>query len=381
MKKTVSFAVTVCFLSALLCGCGEKDAITVSVFSRQTEEIISGAAEKYETDTGIHINIASENTDADIFEVSGVAGLEGIKGRCCDLSDSDACKSLASPGFALSDGKKVCAVPTGISCYAVAYSKKHIRYPEGITSFDDLLVTAEELDKEKQDSGLDFVFAPMPDDPYFLCGLLSLPIYGELSENDDYDSPLFAALNARQIAFRYSDEAKAFFDLLKGYSPGISDTETAYSYLNSGKSAFMIISSENAALLKNRGDIGILPVSFENDGSTAVLAGGKGFLAVNKNAPAKNIKAAKDFIDFLFRYGKPSFTDPFKEKTDDPDIIKITARNITDGDIKIIPVLSSAFPEDFCEPAGNAVKNYISGAVGWEETVNSLKELWKTERN
>lgn len=445
MKKRILSLILVLMtlsLSLTLTGCGKNGKYPVYFlnFKPESAAVYEEIAKEYEKEKGVTVKVvtAAANTYEQtlkseiaksnaptIFQLNGPIGYQSWKDYCLDLSDSKLYSYLNDKSLAITDGDGVYGIPYVVEGYGIIYNnaimEKYFALPNRkttinsaaeIKNFNTLKAVVEDMTANKDKLGIEGVFASTSlsagEDWRWQTHLLNIPIYHELNENIDYDDPTVAGLNAKEIAFRYSENYKNIFDLYLNNSItdknllGSKSTSDSMSEFALGKVAMVQngnwgwsqIANVNGNTVKNS-DIKFMPIytgvaGEEYDG---LCIGTENYLAINKNATDEQKKASLEFLDWLFssETGKKfvtqklDFITPFNtftenELPEDP-LAREIVRYMQDGNYTTVPWIFTSFPsENFKTEVGNSLLEYAQGSKKWEDVVKTVKDKWKSER-
>ena len=429
-------------LSFAMAGCGKNGKYPVYFlnFKPESAAVYEEIAKEYEKEKGVTVKVvtAAANTYEQtlkseiaksnaptIFQINGPIGYQSWKDYCLDLSDSKIYSYLTDKSLAITDGDGVYGIPYVVEGYGIIYNnaimqkyfalpnrKTTINSADEIKNFNILKSVVEDMTANKDKLGIEGVFASTSlsagEDWRWQTHLLNIPIYHELNENIDYDDPTLAGLNAKEIAFRYSENFKNIFDLYLNNSIteknllGSKSTSDSMSEFALGKVAMVQngnwgwsqIANVNGNTVKNS-DIKFLPIytgvaGEEYDG---LCVGTENYLAINKNATDEQKKASLEFLDWLFSSEtgknfvtkKLDFITPFNtftenELPEDP-LAREVVRYMQDGNYTNVPWVFTSFPsENFKTEVGNSLLEYAQGSKKWEDVVKTVKDKWKSER-
>lgn len=445
-KKIVSLILVIAtFLSVLLLsGCAKQDKAQVYFlnFKPESADVYKKIAEKYEKETGIKVKVSTaaantyeqtlkseiaKSSAPTIFQVNGPIGYESWKDYCLNIEDSEFASHLSDKSLAIkgNDGKGIYGVPYVVEGYGIIYNnaimKKYFSLPnrntdinsaDEIKNFDTLKAVVEDMTAHKSELGIEGVFASTSlasgEDWRWQSHLLNVPLYYELRDSDDYADPTIAGLNAKEIAFRYSDNYKNIFDLyinnsitekgvLGSKSTGDSMAEFALgkvAMVQNGNWAWSQISDVKGNTVKEE-DIKFMPIYIGAKGEEkqGLCVGTENYLAINKNATEEQQKASLDFLNWLFssKTGKEyvtkelGFVTPFDtfsvdELPTDP-LAREVVRYMNDDSKTSVPWVFTAFPSDvFKTKVGGDLLEYVQGNKKWEDVNETVKSVWKSER-
>lgn len=443
MKKIIVLCLSALLVISLAgCGRGKSADVYFLNFKPESANVYKEIAEKYEQETGVSVKVvtAAANTYEQtlkseiaksgaptIFQVNGPIGYQSWKDYCLNIENSDFAKLLSDDTLAIRDenGNGIYAVPYVVEGYGIIYNdeimKKYFALPNRATTIDSadrinnfatLKAVVEDMTAHKNELGIDGVFASTSlasgEDWRWQSHLLNVPIYYELRDSEDYNDPTIATLNAKELAFRYSQNYRNLFDLYinnsiteKGLlgSKSTSDSMAEFALsrvamVQNGNWAWSQIKSVNGNTVKPE-NIKFLPVYTGIDGeeNQGICIGTENYLAINKNASEDAQKKSLDFLYWLFSSStgkdyvtnKLDFITPFNSFTEqelpnDP-LAREVVRYMNDQTKQTIPWVFTAFPSDvFKTEVGGTLLEYVQGGREWKDVENKVKSMWKSER-
>ncbi len=446
MSKKIT-ALFLCLLVIVsLAGCGGSNGNKAEVyflnFKPESADVYKEIAKKYEEETGVKIKVSTaaantyeqtlkseiaKSSAPTIFQINGPIGYESWKDYCLNIENSDFAKLLSDDTLAIrdSDGKGVYAVPYVVEGYGIIYNnaimqkyfaltdrKTDITSADQIKNFETLKTVTEDMTAHKDQLGIKGVFASTSlssgEDWRWQTHLLNVPIYYEFRDSEDYSDPTIAGLNAKEIAFRYSENFKNIFDLYtnnsiteKGVlgSKSTSDSMAEFALgqvamVQNGNWAWSQINDVEGNTVKSD-DIKFLPIytGIEGEQEQGLCIGTENYLAINKNATEDQQKKSLDFLNWLFssetgkKYvtEKLGFVTPFnsfseEELPSDP-LAREVVRYMNDQNSVTVPWVFTAFPSDvFKTQVGGDLLEYVQGNKKWDELEKTVKSSWKSER-
>ena len=342
----------------------------------------------------------SSGDEPAIFNVGGPSSVEEYKEYLADLSDTKAVDAaLDGTLTAVQDGDKVLGLPFNQEGYGLIYNKNVFENAgikaEDIVTFEDLQKVVEKLDNQKEELGIDAVFALPAKELWVLGDHISNMFIAPEFNNDIQE-----AYQAKTIDFEKGDELKRYLDLQNEYSvqPILS--------LDYSQQVEQLFSLEKVAMIQQgnwvynsvydmdpdfaENGIGILPVPVEGfEGH--IPAGVPMFWAVNEKKDDKVVQASKDFLDWMYtsEAGKTAVLEDFKfipayknydaEKISDPLSKRIY--EFSEKGKTIEGWVYQATPTGWNqETLGVNLQKYLSGDMEWEEVIAKSKEKWEAER-
>ncbi|MDO4608159.1 MAG: ABC transporter substrate-binding protein [Clostridia bacterium] len=446
MSKKIT-ALFLCLLAIIsLAGCGGSGGNKADVyflnFKPESADIYKEIAQKYEEETGVKIKVSTaaantyeqtlkseiaKSSAPTIFQINGPIGYESWKDYCLNIENSDFARLLTDDTLAIrgKDGKGIYGVPYVVEGYGIIYNdaimKKYFALPDRktkitstdeIKSFETLKTVVEDMTAKKAELGIKGVFASTSlssgEDWRWQTHLLNVPLYYEFRDSEDHSDPTIAGLNAKEIAFRYSENFKNIFDLYtdnsiteKGVlgSKSTSDSMAEFALgqvamVQNGNWAWSQISDVEGNTVKES-DIKFLPIytGIKGEENQGICIGTENYLAINKNADESAQKKSLDFLYWLFssKTGKDyvtnklGFVTPFNsfseaELPGDP-LAREVVRYMNDENNVTVPWIFTSFPSDvFKTKVGGDLLEYVQGTKKWDDLTDTVKSSWKSER-
>jgi raffinose/stachyose/melibiose transport system substrate-binding protein len=438
-KRWFALVLAVVMAASLLAGCGSSGssgstagsaAASASAAAGSSAKAASGKvyylnfkpeqdkqwqdlAAKYTQETGVPVTVVTaaqgeyENTltaemaktDAPtLFQVNGPVGLHNWKDYCYDLSKSDIYGQLTSDSFALKDGSAVYGIAYVIETYGIIYNKALLTKAgykqEDITDFASLKKVADDIQARKDALGVKGAFTSAgmdsSSDWRFKTHLANLPIYYE------YKADGITSTDA--IKGTFLDNYKQIWDLY------ITDTTCAPAELSAktGDDAANEFANSQAVFYQNGtwaydqikgvGDdnLGMLPIYIGADGEKdqGLCTGSENFWCVNKNAPAEDIQATLDFINWCVTSDEGTsalandmgFVCPFKAAKESTNpLVKIANEYVTAGKTPVDWCFATMPSEEWKNGVGNALTAYAAGTGSWDGVKTAFVDGWASE--
>ncbi len=445
-KKILSLLLCISLLLSvmLLSGCGDRGSADIYFlnFKPESADVYQEIAKKYEEETGVSVKVvtAAANTYEQtlkseiaksgaptIFQVNGPIGYQSWKDYCLNIESSDFAKLLSDDTLAIRDanGEGIYAVPYVVEGYGIIYNdaimKKYFAFSdkavdidsaEQINNFDTLKAVVEDMTAHQSELGIDGVFASTSlssgEDWRWQTHLLNVPLYYEFRDSDDYADPTIAGLNAKEVAFRYSQNYRNLFDLYinnsiteKGLlgSKSTSDSMAEFALsrvamVQNGNWAWSQIKDVKGNTVAEE-DIKFLPLymGIAGEEDQGLCIGTENYLAINKNASEDAQQKSLDFLYWLFSSdtgkdyvtNKLGFVTPFNSFSEtqlpsDP-LAREVVRYMNDESTQTVPWIFTAFPSDvFKTEVGGSLLEYVQGGKEWKDVENTVKSMWKSER-
>ncbi len=342
------------------------------------------------------------------------------------MKDTELYSYLSDKDLAIKDGDGVYGIPYVVEGYGIIYNnaimekyfalenkKTDIKTVNEINSFDKLKEVVEDMTANKDKLGIKGVFASTSlssgEDWRWQTHLLNIPLYYEMTDDDNEKDPTLNLLDANEIKHKYSENFQNLFDLyinnsvtaktLLG-SKSVADSMAEFALgqaamVQNGNWGWSQISGVQGNTVKET-DVKMMPMytGIEGEGNQGICIGTENYLAINKNVSKESQDASIKFLEWLFsgetgkKYvtEKLGFITPFNtfresEQPSDP-LAREIIRYMADDSYKNIPWIFTAFPsEAFKKDVGSALLDYAQGAKKWEEVEKTVISKWKSERS
>lgn len=390
----------------------EKSKVTVEIFQAKVEikdQLESVAAKYMSKNPDVTINVTTvgggedwkaslqakflSGNAPDVFVVSGPQDCVDWLSKLADLSGTKCAANAYDTALAdvTIDGK-VYGVPFNMEGFGLIYNKGIFEKANidaaSINTWADLVAAVETLDSKKAELGLDAVFAQNCSQYQALSNMAAtIFLSPELKSGKN-------TLEAKNLDFTYGSEFKAYIDLLQKYGiqPSLSVTyaDQVSKYFCLGKVA--IIPQGNWIYNTVKGmdenlaaNMGVMGVPVDAAGIKDVYVNVPYYWVVNKESDAAVIKAATEFLDWLYTSdeGKDcvinelSFLPAYKGfenyKVNDPlsqDIYDYYAA----GDS--IPFIYNSYPAGFASEFADYIQAYIGGSIDWNTVISNAQASW-----
>lgn len=408
-------------------------------FKPEVAEIYGEIAKTYKEETGVTVKIVTAASDTyeqtltsevakkdapTIFQVNGPRGYQTWKNYCADLSDTKIYSYLSEKSLAIRDNGRVYGIPYVVEAYGIIYNKaitdkyfalstrqKTVNSMDEIINFETLKTVVEDMTKHKDELNIDGVFASTS----FSSGnqwrwhthLANIPMYYELSENEDYDDAVAAGLNSKEVAFKYSDYFKNTFDLyvnnsgtqkglLGGKSVNDSMSEFALgkvAMVQNGTWAYNDIKDLKGNVVKED-DIKLMPIytGIKGEEKQGLCVGTENYICINSKVSKEKQEASIAFLEWLFSSEKGKkyvteqlqFISPFstfsQNEAPDGPLAKEATRWMKKEDVATVPWIFTSFPSEvFKEDFGSALLEYTQGTADWDHVKQVFTSSWKSE--
>lgn len=323
MNKTFSFMMVVLLIAAFaLAGCGsakdknnsggkgKSSAPTLTIFNSKVEIVdqLEALTEEYTEETGVKVEVwgaagdkyaqqlqskLTSNQGPSIFSVK-VSEAEKLKSYLYDMSNEDYVKNIA-PNMELKVDDKIVGVPYGVEGYGLIYNKNMVN-PKDVTDYDSFVHTLEKF-KSEDINGLG-----MSEEDYFLIGhILNTPFALQ-------DDPIafIDKLNKGEVKMADTKEFQDFAKFMEAIKANTKNPlEVTYDGVigdfATGKTAMIHQGNWAYGMFEDYDldfEMGMMPFPLEGNDKLAVGVGNN--WAINGSADEDEIKAANDFLNWMF---------------------------------------------------------------------------------
>ncbi|WP_163578934.1 ABC transporter substrate-binding protein [Gracilibacillus saliphilus] len=333
-----------------------------------------------------------------IFLLGGLSDVEKYSEYLLDVSDMESAKTAIDGTL---DGASMDGTPYGIPLNIEGYGwmiNKDIFEragvdPSTINSYDKFVEAVETIDSQKEELGIDSVFAFSAKEDWVVSQFSShftAPEFG----ND-----VKTAFESDELNFEYGERMKEYTDLFNqyNYQPILSlDYSTSVEELFANDKAAIIhqgnwivptLNSMDESFAQEK--LGILPLFVSSDTEGKIVAGPSWYWGINKDHDEEVVEESKKFIDWMYTSdkGKELIVEDFKyvpshegydtDSISDPVSAEVY-QYLLDGKGKIWA--NNQYPDGFFSEALHPeFQKYIGEKQSWEEfedaTSNAFSEM------
>jgi len=306
---------------------GSGDEIVVDFFNQKPEiaSQLEGLAESYSEQTdnvrvtvttigdsegaaGLQARFTSGNPPA-LMMLGGISEVERYRDTLDEVSDLEVTDSmmdelLEGPQF---DGELL-ATPLNIEGFGYMYNTEIFDQagvnPDDIQTYDDFVSAVETLDSQKEELGIEEVFA-------FSGGSEASPNqFSAHFTSPEYNHSVIEGYQADELNWEYGDQMKKYTDLMNQYNvqPILSVTYSEsveqlfandqVAMIHQGNWIVPTLNGIDPEFVENK--LGILPVFGENDETGRIVAGAPWYVGINGDVDDSVNQAARDFLDWMY---------------------------------------------------------------------------------
>ncbi|SDX96064.1 raffinose/stachyose/melibiose transport system substrate-binding protein [Evansella caseinilytica] len=341
----------------------------------------------------------SSRDEPAIFLLGGLSDVEKYSKYLLDVSDMASAKAAIDGTL---QGATLAGTPYGIPLNIEGFGwmmNKDIFEragvdPDSIDSYDTFVEAVETIDSQKEQLGIDAVFAFSAMEDW---------VVSQFSNHftaPEFDNDVNVAYEAAELTFEYGDRMKAYTDLMNqyNYQPILSlDYSTSVEELFANDRAAMIhqgnwivpsLNSIDETFTQEK--LGILPLFTDSDDEGYISAGPSWFWGINKEKDDEVVEESKKFIDWMYtsEKGKERIVTDFQyvpahegydaDAITDP-VSKEVYEMLLDGKGRIWA--HNQYPDGFFSTAlFPEFQKYLGERITWEEFEEAASEKFKEMR-
>ncbi|MGN8648164.1 ABC transporter substrate-binding protein [Gracilibacillus sp. HCP3S3_G5_1] len=337
-KLLVGFLVLVLLMVLAACGSNENDdsadnqqgndEVVVELFNIKVEttDQLHSLIEEYESENEhVKINVTtvgggqdassalqakfSSGDEPAIFLLGGLSDTEKYSEYLLDVSDMESAKTAIDGTLqgATLDGTPY-GIPLNIEGFGWMINKEIFEKagvdPNTIDTYDKFVEAVETIDSQKEELGVDAVFAFSAMEDW---------VVSQFSNHftaPEFDNDVNVAYEATELNFEYGERMKAYTDLFNqyNYQPILSlDYSTSVEELFANDRVAIIhqgnwivpsLNSIDETFTQEK--LGILPLFTDSDNEGYISAGPSWFWGINKEKDDAVVEASKNFIDWMY---------------------------------------------------------------------------------
>lgn len=396
---------------------GEKVVIDIYQFKVEIKDQFEDLIKVYEDENpNIKINVKTvgggndygatlktafaSGDEPDIFNVGGPSSVEEYREYLADVSDTEAAaNAIEGTLLPVTDGEEVLGLPFNQEGYGLIFNKEVLEAagvnPEDIKTFADLEEATKTIDSQKDELGLDAVFALPAKELWVLGDHISNQFIAS-----DFDDDITKAYEADTIPFNKGNELKQYIDLQNDYSvqPVLSldysqQVEQLFSLgkvamIQGGNWIYNSVHDMDPDFAENNIDVMPVPVEgFEGK----MPAGVPQFWAINNKSDDNVVQASKDFLDWVYtsETGKTAVLEDFKfipaykdyDSSKIADPLSKTIYEYAESGETLEGWVYQAAPTGWTQEAlGVNIQKYLSGELEWEDVISQARDKWEAAR-
>lgn len=336
LSKGVKLSTSLLALFIVGCGNGEDDVesgttsdgeIIVEFFNqkpettRELEELAQKFSEENENvlieittvgsgegAAGLQAKFTSNNPPA-IMMLGGTSEIERYRDTLIDVADLEVTETMLSD---LLEGGRIedtqLAVPMNIEGFGWMYNKEIFEQAdvdaEAIETYDDFVEAVETLDSQKEELGLEAVFAFSGAENY---------IANQFAANftsPEYNHNTMEAYEATELAWEFGDRMQMYTDLVNeynvqpilsvDYSRSVEDlfVNDSVAMVHQGNWIVPTLNGIDPDFVEDK--LGILPVFGESDTEGRIVAGAPWYIGINSDMEQEVIDISIEFVNWMY---------------------------------------------------------------------------------
>ena len=346
---------------------------------------------------GLQAKFTSGNPPA-VMMLGGTSEIERYSDTLLEVNDLEVTDTVMDDLLegAMID-ESLLAVPMNVEGFGWMYNKEIFESagidPEDIENYDAFVEAVETLDSQKEELGIEEVFAFSGAEDY---------IANQFSAHftsPEYNHNILEAYEANELNWEYGDRMKAYTDLFNEYNVqpilGMNYSRSVeelfindqVAMVHQGNWIVPTLNGLDPNFVEEK--LGILPVFGENNESGRLVAGAPWYIGINSDMEEELVQAAREFVDWMYLseegqealvnemqlippqdgYEVESITDPVSQiiyqEMLDGNTSAMTHNQYPDGWFQLV-----LFPE---------FQRYLDGYSTWEEfeenTSNGFTEM------
>ena len=306
-----------------------------------------------EGSAGLQARFSSGDEPA-LMMLGGLPEVERYSDSLIDVSELDVTDTLIDGTL---EGGTIDDIPLGIPLNLEGFGWMYNREifeeaginPDSIQSYDDFAEAVETLDSQKEELGIDEVFAFSGGENY---------IANQFSANftsPEFNESIIESYEAKELNWEYGDQMKKYTDLFNqynvqpiltvDYSRSVEElfVNDKVAMVHQGIWIVPTLNDIDPSFAKEK--LGLLPVYGESDTEGKIIAGAPFYIGVNKNLDDAVVEESKNFLDWMYtsEEGKEMIT----------------------GDLAFVPAQEGYEPEDISDPVSQELyRALLAGETG-----------------
>jgi len=346
---------------------------------------------------GLQAKFTSGNPPA-VMMLGGTSEIERYSDTLLEVNDLEVTDTVMDDLLegAMID-ESLLAVPMNVEGFGWMYNKEIFESagidPEDIENYDAFVEAVETLDSQKEELGIEEVFAFSGAEDY-----IANQFSAHLT-SPEYNHNILEAYEANELNWEYGDRMKAYTDLFNEYNVqpilGVNYSRSVeelfindqVAMVHQGNWIVPTLNGLDPNFVEEK--LGILPVFGENNESGRLVAGAPWYIGINSDMEEELVQAAREFVDWMYLseegqealvnemqlippqdgYEVESITDPVSQiiyqEMLDGNTSAMTHNQYPDGWFQLV-----LFPE---------FQRYLDGYSTWEEfeenTSNGFTEM------
>lgn len=347
---------------------------------------------------GLQAKFTSGNPPG-IMMLGGTSEIERYSDTLLDVSDLEVTDTVMEDlleGAMIDDS--LLAIPMNVEGFGWMYNKEIFEEadinPENIETFGDFVKAVEKLDEQKENLGIQEVFAFSGAEDY---------IANQFSAHftsPEFDHSILEAYEATELNWEYGDQLEAYTDLVNEYNIqpilGVTYSQSVeelfindeVAMVHQGNWIVPTLNGIDPDFVDEK--LGILPVFGENNETGKIVAGAPWYIGINNELDEELREAAMNFVDWIYLSdeGQEIIVNEMQlippqegyevENITDP-VSQIIYQEMLDG--KTSAMAHNQYPDGWFQLVlFPEYQRYLDGYSTWEEFEKNTSEGFKEMR-
>lgn len=412
-------------LVLFLTGCSSADTSVegqgeniVELFNQKPEitEQLEKLAEAYESENpgtdliittigsgegtaGLQAKFTSGNPPA-LMMLGGTSEIDRYSRVLANLEDMEIVETMLPDlleGGQIED--QMLGLPMNIEGFGYMYNKQIFEEvgidPETITTYDAFQEAVERLDQQKEELGIDEVFAFSAGEDYIINQ------FSVHFTSPEFDHSMIDAYLSPDLDWQYGEQMKKYTDLMNeynvqpilnvNYSQSVEElfVNDRVAMVHQGNWIVPTLNGIDPEFVQDK--LGILPVFGEDDETGRIVAGAPWYWGVNKEMPEATVEEAKNFLTFMYTsdVGRDIIVEEMNmippqsgyevESITDP-VSQVIYQQMLDGETSAM--MHKQYPNGWMQLIlYPEYQRYLEGLSTWEEFEENTGNSWEELRH
>lgn len=340
----------------------------------------------------------SSGDEPDVFSLAGPSELQDYQDFAEDVTDLAATENALEgtlDGITVDDS--VYGIPFNQEGYGLIYNKSVFEEAgvdaESIETYEDLEEAVTTLDSQKEELGIEGVFALPGAEAWVMGNHLSNAFI-----SPEFNHDVMEAYESDSVAFENGDQFQQVLDLQNEYSIqptlNMDYSQQVEQYFSLGDAAMIQQGDWIYPTLQQmdeefaESNVGIIPIPVEGEEGN-IPVGVPNYWVINSNAEEEVKEAAKDFFDWMYASEEGieivqeqlNFI-PAHDNFDPEEISSSLSRDIYEYALNenVSGWAFLGYPTAWGDDLGAHVQEYMAGEREWEDVLDEAASDWESRR-